>query len=112
MSDNNNTPEKTDNGLLDKEYWLSTWALNNKISVIIITLLISLGGLIAYSSMPKELYPEIVMPQIYVRTVYPGNSPLDIENLITRVIEKEIKPIKGINDMSSTSVQDNSIIIV
>lgn len=112
MSDNNNTPEKTDNGLLDKEFWLSTWALNNKISVIIITLLISLGGLIAYSSMPKELYPEIVMPQIYVRTVYPGNSPLDIENLITRVIEKEIKPIKGINDMSSTSVQDNSIIIV
>jgi multidrug efflux pump subunit AcrB len=112
MDDNKNTPEITDSGLLDKEYWLSTWALNNKISVIIMTLLIALGGLIAYSSMPKELYPEIVMPQIYVRTVYPGNSPLDIENLITRVLEKEIKPVKGINEMSSTSVQDNSIIIV
>ena len=52
------------------------------------------------------------MPQIYVRTVYPGNSPVDIENLITRQIEKEIKPLKGINEMTSTSVQDNSIIIV
>jgi multidrug efflux pump len=50
-------------------------------SVIIITLLISLGGLIAYSSMPKELYPEIVMPQIYVRTCIPATRPLDIENL-------------------------------
>lgn len=96
----------------DKEYWLSTWALNNKVSVLIMSLLIVLGGLIAYTGMPKELFPEIVMPQIYVRTVYPGNSPLDIENLVTRVIEKEIKPISGINDMTSTSVQDNSIIIV
>ncbi len=66
----------------------------------------------AYSTMPKELFPEVVMPQIYVRTVYPGNSPVDIENLITRQIEKQIKPLKGINELKSTSVQDNSIIIV
>ena len=96
----------------DKEFWLSSWALNNRTSVILLSLLIALGGLMAYNGMPKELFPEIVMPQIYVRTVYPGNSPLDMENLVTRVIEKEIKPLKGINDMTSTSVQDNSIIIV
>jgi multidrug efflux pump subunit AcrB len=112
MSEIQNTNTQTDAGLLDKDYWLSTWALNNKISVLLMMLLIAIGGFMAYESMPKELYPEIVMPKIYVRTVYPGNSPLDIENLVTRVIEKEIKPIKGINDLSSTSVQDNSIIII
>lgn len=80
--------------------------------MLILTFLIVCGGILAYSTMPKELFPEVVMPQIYVRTVYPGNSPVDIENLITRQLEKEIKPLKGINELTSTSVQDNSIIIV
>jgi len=95
-----------------KEFGLSSASLRNSTSVLILTFLIVCGGILAYSTMPKELFPEVVMPQIYVRTVYPGNSPIDIENLITRQIEKEIKPLKGINEMTSTSVQDNSIIIV
>ncbi len=95
-----------------KEYGLSTFSLQNSTSVLILTFLIICGGILAYSTMPKELFPEVVMPQIYVRTVYPGNSPVDIENLITRQLEKQIKPLKGINEMTSTSVQDNSIIIV
>ncbi len=95
-----------------KEFGLSTLSLKNSTSVLILTFLVVCGGILAYSTMPKELFPEVVMPQIYVRTVYPGNSPVDIENLITRQIEKEIKPLKGINEMTSTSVQDNSIIIV
>lgn len=105
----NETNEKK--GVL-KEFGLSTLSLKNSTSVLILTFLIVAGGFLAYSTMPKELFPEVVMPQIYVRTVYPGNSPVDIENLITRQIEKEIKPLKGINEMTSTSVQDNSIIIV
>lgn len=105
----NETTEKK--GVL-KEFGLSTLSLKNSTSVLILTFLIITGGLLAYSTMPKELFPEVVMPQIYVRTVYPGNSPVDIENLITRPIENEIKPLKGINELTSTSVQDNSIIIV
>ena len=62
--------------------------------------------------MPKSLFPDIVMPTIMVKTVYPGNSPADIENLITRPIEKQIKSVKGIKNLSSNSVQDNSSIIV
>lgn len=95
-----------------KEFGLSSLSLRNSTSALILTFLIVAGGMLAYSTMPKELFPEVVMPQIYVRTVYPGNSPVDIENLITRQIEKEIKPLKGINELTSTSVQDNSIIIV
>ena len=62
--------------------------------------------------MPKALYPDIVMPTIMVQTIYPGNSPADIENLITRPIEKELKSIKGLKKLSSNSLQDNSSIIV
>ena len=46
--------------------------------------------------MPKSLFPDIVMPTIMVQTMYPGNSPADIENLITRPIEKQIK--SGMNE--------------
>jgi len=62
--------------------------------------------------MPKSLYPDIVMPTIMVQTVYPGNSPADIENLITRPLEKEIKSVKGLKKLTSSSIQDNSSVIV
>jgi len=96
----------------DKGFFLSIWALRNKTSVIIITLLIVVFGLSSYLSTPKELFPEIKIPTIYVRTIYPGNSPLDIENLITRPLEKQIKSVDGIKNLKSTSVQDNSAIFV
>ncbi|MEJ6735199.1 MAG: efflux RND transporter permease subunit [Flavobacteriales bacterium] len=86
--------------------------MKNKTTVFILTFLLTIFGLISYQSMPKSLYPDIVMPTIMVQTVYPGNSPADIENLITRPIEKELKSIKGIKKLSSSSLQDNSSIIV
>lgn len=96
----------------DKGFFLSNWALRNKTSVIIITLLIVVFGLSSYISTPKELFPELKIPTVYVRTIYPGNSPLDIENLITRPLEKQIKSVDGIKNLKSTSVQDNSAIFV
>jgi multidrug efflux pump len=108
-TENKELPENTE---IKKEFFLTTWALNNRTSAIILSLIIAVGGMMAYSSMPKELFPEIVMPKIYVRTIYPGNSPLDIENLITRPLEKEIKPVSGIDEMRSTSLQDVSVIMI
>ncbi len=69
-------------------------------------------GVTAYRDMPKETFPEIVMPKVFVGTSYPGNSPVDMENLITRPIEKQLKGITGIKDITSSSVQDYSSIIV
>jgi len=115
MENNNqsNMPEKIDSKAdLQQSFGLTNWALNNSTSVFIITFIIVAFGLLAYNQMPKELFPEIKLPTIYVNTPYPGNSPLDIENLITRPIEKEIKSVDGIKTLKSTSVQDFSIIIV
>ncbi len=95
-----------------KEFALSTLALNNGTSVFILLAMIVFLGLSSYLRMAKELFPEITFPTIYVSTPYPGNSPLDMENLVTRPLEKEIQPIKGIKDLSSTSVQDFSAIVV
>ena len=96
----------------DKEFRLSSWAVNNRTTVFVILALIFLAGISAYRSMPAEAFPEVVTPEIYVGTPYPGNSPLDIEKLITRPLEKEINGISGIDEINSTSVQGYSTIQV
>ena len=93
-------------------FGLTNLALRNRISVYILALLLGITGIYAYSTMPKEAFPEIVIPTVYVGTPYPGNSPADIENLVTRPIEKEIQGIEGIKEIRSTSQQDFSSVIV
>lgn len=95
-----------------KSFGLSNLSLNNKTSVFVLTFIILITGLASYISMPRESFPEVVVPQIYVGTPYPGNSPLDIEKLITRPLEKEIKTITGIDKLTSTSVQGYSTIFI
>ncbi len=87
-------------------------ALKNKTTVYILTLMLVFFGLFSYQQMPREAMPEIVIPYIFVQTVYPGNSPVDIENLITRPIEQELKGMDGVKKVSSASYQDVSTIVV
>lgn len=97
---------------ISKEFGLTTLAVDNRTSVMILTFIIVLFGLFSYTGMPKESFPEIEIPQVYIATPYPGNSPVDMENLITRPIERELKSIEGIKKIESTSVQDFSSILV
>ncbi|MEY3643562.1 MAG: hypothetical protein RLZZ207_256 [Bacteroidota bacterium] len=95
-----------------REFGLSSFSVDNSTSVIILTLIITVLGLGAYRTMPKESFPEIVIPTVYVGTPYPGNSPVDMENLITRPIEKQLKSLNNVKDIKSTSVQDFSSIVI
>lgn len=94
-----------------KEFKLTSWAVNNKISVYVMIGIILIIGAMSYVTMPKESFPEVKQPIIYVNTAYPGNSPIDMENLVTRPIEKEINTITGLKKLNSTSIQDFSVII-
>jgi len=97
-----------------KPFKPTNWSVDNRTTIYIIAILISLYGLTRFNTMPKEQFPDIVVPTISVTTVYFGNSAKDIENLVTRPIEKEIKAISGakVNKVQSTSQQDFSLIIV
>ncbi len=97
-----------------KEFGPTTWSINNKTSVYLAMLFVSLAGIYQFLTLPKEQFPDIVIPTIYVQTIYVGNSPKDIENLVTRPIEKQIKGISGvkIKKFTSTSQQDFSSVIV
>ncbi|MER3498321.1 MAG: copper transporter [Chitinophagaceae bacterium] len=97
-----------------KEFKPTSWAVDNTTVVYILAILITLYGLNKFNTLPKEKFPDIVVPTISVATVYVGNSPKDIENLVTRPIEKQIKSISGakVNKVTSISQQDFSLITV
>lgn len=87
-------------------------AVQNKTTVFIFSALLVLFGIFSYNQMPRELMPEVVVPYIFIQTIYPGNSPVEIESLITRPIEKELKGMQGLKQVSSGSHQDVSTIWV
>ena len=96
---------------INKEFPLSSWSINNKMTVFVIIFIILIGGYQSYKAMPREAFPEVVIPQIFITTIYPGNSAIDIEKLITRPLEQEINTISGIEKITSTSSQDFSMIV-
>ncbi|MBX7052808.1 MAG: efflux RND transporter permease subunit [Flavobacteriales bacterium] len=95
-----------------KEFFLTSWAVSNKTTVYLLTVFITLFGILSYQSIPKEQFPDIVIPTMYVSTIYPGASPKDMENLVSKPIEKEIKSIPGVKKVTSTSVQSYSAVVV
>ncbi|HEX8269927.1 MAG TPA: efflux RND transporter permease subunit [Flavobacterium sp.] len=96
----------------NKEFSISSWAVDNRVTVYIVTLLIVVTGLIAYVTMPREDFPEIIENKIYISSVFPGNSAEDVEKLIIKPLEKEFKNISGIDKITSSSFQDYGMIIV
>lgn len=105
------TDNKSDKKVI-REFKLTSLALKNKNTVYLLAIILLFFGIYSYRSLPKELFPEIVWPQIMVSTVYPGNSPEDIENLVTRPLEKELENVRGLKEITSISAQDASMIFV
>ena len=97
---------------VDKQFGLTTLSLKNNVVIYFLTFIIVVMGIITYQNLPKDSYPEIKQPTIYVGVLYPGNSPVDMENLVTRPIEKEINAISEVDHIKSSAVQDYTTIIV
>jgi len=95
-----------------KEFPPTSWAIENKTSIYVLAFLISILGMMNYYFIPKEQFPQVVIPYIIVNTPYPGTSPEDIENLVTRPIEKQLKSISDVKNVTSNSVPDYSSIVV
>ena len=101
------SPEKHDAGSF-KEFVLTSLAVENRTSVVVLFAFVTIAGLVFYRAIPKESFPEIEIPSIVVNTIYPGVSPSDIESLVTRKIEEELNTISGIRELTSTSVEGYS----
>lgn len=95
-----------------KEFKPSSWAIDNKVTIYIATVIICIVGIMTYNALPKESFPDITVPTIYINTINAGNSPTNIENTITKPIEKKLKSVSGIKKVTSTSLQDVSVVVV
>ena len=93
-----------------KYFGLSSWSIDNRKTVFVIIAIILIGGLMSYSNLPRESFPEIIESKIYVSSVYPGNAAEDVEKLITKPLEEAFDDITGVTKITSTSVQDYSSI--
>ena len=100
------------NKKIDKEFRLSSWAINNKTTIYVLMFLILYLGITSYLTMPRENFPEINETKIYISSVYPGNTAEDIEKLITNPLEDKLKSVSNVVEIISTSQEDYSIITV
>ncbi|WP_191858217.1 efflux RND transporter permease subunit [Hanstruepera ponticola] len=97
---------------VDKEFGLSSWAINNKTTIYVLILVFFYLGLSAFFEMPRENFPEVNETKIYVSTIYPGNTAEDIEKLITDPLEDELKTVSNVVEITSTSQEDYSMVVI
>lgn len=97
---------------LEKEFKPTSWSIDNKVAIYVATVFITLAGIVTYLLLPKENFPEVVFPMIYVAVPNPGASPTDNENLIAKQIEKQVKSLAGVKRVTSNSVQDFASVVV
>ena len=97
---------------VDKEFKLSSWAIQNKTTIYMMMGLILFLGISAYFEMPRENFPEISETKIYVSSLFPGNTAEDIEKLITDPLEDKLKTVSNVIEITSNSQEDFSMVTV
>ncbi len=80
-------------------------AMSRSRTVILSLLVVLIGGLIAYNTIPKEAEPDIEIPVIYVSITHDGISPEDSERLLVRPMEQELRSIEGIKEMTANAYE-------
>jgi multidrug efflux pump len=97
---------------VDKEFGLSSWAINNKTTIYVLMVIILFSGISAFLSMPRENFPEIKETKIYVNSIFPGNTAEDIEKLITDPLEDKLNTVSNVTKITSTSQENVSMITI
>ncbi|WP_347173720.1 efflux RND transporter permease subunit [Polaribacter uvawellassae] len=97
---------------VDKEFKLSSWAIHNKTTIYVIMAVLFFYGISAYFSMARESFPEVKETKIYISTIFPGNTAEDIEKLITDPLEDKLKTVSNVVEVTSTSQEDYSMVVV
>ena len=84
------------------------WAIHRRRAVLLVLVFLLISGLAAYQNIPKESEPDIAIPIIYVSMSHEGISPEDAERLLVRPMEKELKSIEGVKEMSATASEGHA----
>ncbi|PTV93382.1 HAE1 family hydrophobic/amphiphilic exporter-1 [Halanaerobium saccharolyticum] len=91
---------------------ISNFSISRRITTAMIVLLVVLIGIIAFSRLKVDLYPDVTFPGAAIVTSYSGVGPEEIENLITKPVESSVSTVTGVKSVSSTSDTGQSTIVV
>ena len=91
---------------------VSDSAVRQRISVMVLAVIIFVFGVYCYQNLPREADPDITIPFVFVSTDYKGVSPVDIETSITVPIEKKLKGLEGVKKVNSISSEGQSSISI
>lgn len=87
-------------------------ALKRQATVLALLVLIVIAGLYCYMTLPRESFPDITIPYVFVTTTYEGVAPQDMEELITIPIERKLKGLSDVEEIRSTSAEGISTVAV
>ncbi|MFP4379177.1 MAG: efflux RND transporter permease subunit [Candidatus Sumerlaeia bacterium] len=91
---------------------ITDFALENRTSIFVMMLIIAIMGVFSYMTLPRESAPDIAISYVWVNSYYEGVSPSDMETLVTLKIEKELKSVKDVKEIQSSSIESFSTIMV
>jgi HAE1 family hydrophobic/amphiphilic exporter-1 len=91
---------------------ISDISMKRPIYVIVLFLVIAILGALGFSSMQSELMPKFTPPSMNVQVIYPGASPIEVENSLTRKLEDALSSLQGVESMRSFSFEGMSIVFV
>ncbi len=91
---------------------LSGFSLNNRYTIYALTFGAVIFGLMAYVSLPIQLFPDTAPPMVNIITAYPGAAAKDVADLVSDPIETECAALEGVHDVSSTSQDGLSLVTV
>ncbi|MBW2051571.1 MAG: efflux RND transporter permease subunit [Deltaproteobacteria bacterium] len=91
---------------------LNKVALKRQSTVLLLLVLIVIIGVYCYLTLPRESFPDINIPYIFINTPYEGVAPSDIETLLTMPIERKLKGLNGVKEIRSTSAEGLSTVAV
>lgn len=80
--------------------------------IIVLFTLLTLGGILSYSFMGYELVPKFEINVITISTVYPGASPSEVENSVTKKIEDAVGSLENVKKVESSSYEGLSVVMV
>jgi HAE1 family hydrophobic/amphiphilic exporter-1 len=96
----------------NRSFWLADLSINQPVFMTMLALAVIVVGIVSYTRMAVDLYPDVSLPVVAIQTVYPGASPGEVEQSVSKPIEDAVISINGVDTVHSTSAVGYSIVTV
>lgn len=91
---------------------IASFCIKHKVTTVLAFIVVTIFGLVFYSNLKLALMPNMEFPAAYVMCTYPGANPEDVEELVTRPLESCVATVTGVKEITSTSSENVSIVMI